>query len=523
MRRRRQAGFSYIEVLVGIIVLGIVAAGIAEGLAQSSLLIGKSKADTIAHNIAAAELDQAHRMAYDDLGVVGGNPPGLIPASRTATQSGQTFTIATNVAYVDDQALGQPKNYVNYKKVSVTVTPATGTTAPVTQSTLVAPPSIGAIAGKATAVVTVIDSSTAEPLAGVQVTVDQSTSPARTATTDANGQVVFAGLEPSAIPPTDPRYQYRLTAARTGYVTHASTSPDVMQQHLAAKQTWNATIKMFKPATVTVRLRDKATGAWVTEAATATLETAAPVRVESIFGTTGQFSFTQIAGVPIEPGQYTVKVQPDCYTPVTLPAAAMPAGYPSTTTHVVDVDLDGLPHGYLDVRIVDDVNGSVIPGARVQVLGGDKGIQPVIRAVDANGWVHYCLEPTNSIKYVVAGAASGYATASVLVQVAANATTSMEVRLRRVVNSCGIRLDARTPNKLVRLRGTGSTVYDQYQPTSSAPGAGFGTAFFPSLLPGTYLAYVENGFVAGDINWSPSAGKAVSCIAGNPDRAYRVP
>ena len=523
MTRRRQAGFSYIEVLVGIIILGLVAVGIAEGLAQSSLLIGHSKADTIAHNVAAAQLDQAHRIDYDDLGTVAGNPPGIIPPTQTVVQSGQSFTVATRVDYVDDQALGQPKNFVNYKKVAVTVTPVTGKTAAVTQSTLVAPPSIGAIAGKATAIVTVLDSKTDQPLQGVQVTIDQSTSPARTAPTDANGQVVFAGLDPSAIPPTDPKYQYRLTAVANGYVTHDSTSPDVMQQHLASKQTWNATIKMFKPTTINVRLRDKATGALITEAATTQIETAAPVQVESQFGTTGQFSFTQISGDPIEPGQYTVKVQPDCYKPVTLPPADMPTGYPANTTQTVTIDLEGLPHGYLDVRVVNDVNGQPIGGAKVQVQGGDKGIQPVIRTVDTNGWVHYCLEPTNNIKYVVSGAASGFATSSVLVQVKPNTTSSIEVRLRPVTNACGIRLDARAANKLVRLRGTGTNTYDQFQPTSSLAGAGFGTVLFPSLLPGTYLAYVENGFLNGDINWSPSAGKAVACVAGNPDLKYRVP
>jgi type II secretory pathway pseudopilin PulG len=522
-RRRRQEGFSYIEILVGILVLGLVAAGLAQGLAQSSLLIGKSKADSIADKVAAAELDQAHRIDYDDLGTVGGNPPGIIPASQTKTVSGQKFTVDTLVQYVDDPALGQPKNYVNYKKVVVTVTPVAGTTKPLTQSTVVAPPSIGAIAGKATAVVTVVDAKTGLKLQGVAVTIDQSTSPPRTAPTDANGQVVFAGLEPSAIPPTDPKYKYRLSAAFTGYVTHSSTAPDVMQQHLAAKQTWNATIKMFKPVTIQVNLKDSATGKPVVEAATTTVETDAPVQVESLFGTTGTFVFAQIAGKPIEPGQYVVKVQPDCYKAVTLPPADMPVGYPANTTQVVDVPLDALAHGYLDVRVVNDTNGAVIPGAKIQIMGGDKGLAPVIRGVDVNGWVHYCLPPTVSVRYVVSAAASGFATSSVLATVVGNTTTSMEIRLRPVANSCGIRLDAKVPNKFVRLRGAGGIVFDQYLQTSSLTDGSFGTAYFPNLLPGDYLAYIENGFVNGDVNWSPSAGKGVKCIAGNQDKKYFIP
>jgi type II secretory pathway pseudopilin PulG len=523
VRRRSQAGFSYVEILVGIMVLGLVAVGLAQGLAQSSILIGRSKVDSIAHNLAAAELDNARRMAYDDLGTVGGNPPGVLPASTTKTVSGVSFTVATDVRYVDDQALGQPRNYVNYKKVTVTVTATTARTQPVTQTTIVAPPSIGAIAGKATAVVTVVDSYTGAPLPGVQVTIDGSTSPTRTGITDANGQVVLAGLEPSALSPSDPKYAYRLSAALSGYVTHPSTSPEAMQQHLAAKQTWNATIKMFKPTTIQVSLRDRATGNRIAEAATTTIQTTGPVRAESQFGTTGAFTFTQIAGAPIDPGQYVVDVQPDCYQPVKLPPAQMPEGYPATTTQLVEVDLVGLPHGYLDLRVVDDRTGAPLRSAQVQVQGGDKQIAPVIRTVDANGWVHYCLQPTSSIKYVVSAATAGYAASSMLVTVLRDHTTSIEIRLRPVRNSCGIRLDAGVPNKLVRLRDKAGTSFDGYQPTSPLPGSGYGTAYFPSLMPGDYLAYYENGFVGGDINWSPGAGKPVRCVAGNQDLRYTIP
>ena len=54
---------------------------------------------------------------------MGGSPPGLIPASTTKTVNDVQYTIATDVEYVDDPALGQPQTYVNYKRVTVTVTP----------------------------------------------------------------------------------------------------------------------------------------------------------------------------------------------------------------------------------------------------------------------------------------------------------------------------------------------------------------------------------------------------------------
>jgi type II secretory pathway pseudopilin PulG len=529
-RHRRQAGFSYIEVLVGILVLGLVAAGLAQGLAQSSLLLGRSKADSIAHKVAAAELDQAHRIDYDDLGTVAGNPPGIIPSSTTKTVSNQKFKIDTTVSYVDDQALGQPKNYVNYKKVVVTVTPLAGTTKAVTQSTLIAPPSIGAIAGKATAIVTVVDSRFTDiELAGVSVTIDQSTSAPRTGVTDANGQVIFAGLEPSAIPPLDPKYKYRLTSAYPGYVTHSSTLPADMQQHLAAKQTWNATIKMFKPTTIKVNLYDKSkrpAAVKIIEAALTTIETDAPVQVESQFDVDGAFTFTQLSARPIEPGNYTIKVQPDCYKAVTLPPADMPLGYPATTTHTVDIDLEPLPHAYLDVRVMDPgptssaADDFVIPGASVQVSGGPSGLSPINRFTGA-GAAHYCLPPSvPTSKYIVSGIADGYVSQNVLVE-ATGAPQTLTLFLVPVPNSCGISLNAGVANKWVRLVGSTYTVSPDTKQTSSLSGVQFGKAYFPNLMAGTYTAYIERGFSStGAVTWSP--GVVVTCTAGIQNKVIPI-
>ncbi|MBY0397488.1 MAG: hypothetical protein K2X91_13620, partial [Thermoleophilia bacterium] len=182
-RRARQAGFSYMEVLIGIAVLALVAGGLAQGLASTSGSLGASKVQSTATKIAAAKADQAHRMPYEDLGLQGGSPPGEIPALVVERVEGIDYEVATDVEYVDDPALGQPRTYVNYKKVTITVTPRTEGGSPYTQTTIVAPPAIGAIAGKATIIVTVIDALTDQPITGAPVTVDRSTSPTQTRST----------------------------------------------------------------------------------------------------------------------------------------------------------------------------------------------------------------------------------------------------------------------------------------------------------------------------------------------------
>ncbi len=314
----RQAGFSYIEILVGILILAIVAGGIAQGLATTSASLGTSKIDQTAVKLATSELDRAHRMDYEDVGISGGSPPGIFAATSTTTVGPTGYTIDRDVVYVDDPALGQPQTYVNYKKVTVTVTPQAQRAHPYTSSTLVAPPAIGAIAGKSTIIVTVIDALTDQPVSGAPVTADKSTSPTQTRTTGADGKVVFAGLEPSAISASDPKYKYRLTVGLTDpWVTHPDSVPAVAQQHLTASQTWTTTLKVFKRATVTANLRDAGTGQLITERSEVTVTTPGPdVLSDGQDGFTGTFTFAALQSKPIQPSasNFTIVAQADCYT-----------------------------------------------------------------------------------------------------------------------------------------------------------------------------------------------------------------
>ena len=102
----RQAGFSYIEILVGILILAIVAGGIAQGLAATSMSLGTSKVDTTAVKLATSELDRAHRMDYEDVGLSGGSPPGTLLATSNTVVGTTTYKIDRDVVYVDDPALG---------------------------------------------------------------------------------------------------------------------------------------------------------------------------------------------------------------------------------------------------------------------------------------------------------------------------------------------------------------------------------------------------------------------------------
>lgn len=514
----RQAGFSYIEILVGILLLAIVAGGIAQGLAATSMSLGTSKVDTTAVKLATSELDRAHRMDYEDLGISGGSPPGVLLASSNTVVGTTTYKIDRVVDYVDDPALGQPQTYVNYKKVSVTVTPQVPRSHAYTQTTLVAPPAIGAIAGKSTIIVTLIDALTDQPVAGAPITVDKSTSPTQTRSTGADGKVVFAGLEPSAISATDPKYKYRLTVGLNDpWVTHADSVPALAQQHLTASQTWTTTLKVYKRATIQVNLRDVATGQFITERSEVDVTTPGPdVLSDDLEGYTGAFTFNTLVSKPIMPSEsnFTVVAQADCYQ-TTQAQRPVPTGYPSNTTEVFNFAMTRVPSGYLDVTVRSTATGNpVIPGAQVQVSGGQNNLAPRVRTADANGFVRFCLDPSGTANYVVSVAQPGYGAGSLLATVLQNQTTPLTVFLVPSSNTGTIRLNAGASNKLVRLQALAGT-YDASQNTNTS-----GRADFTGLAAGSYMAYIATGFSGGNPTWSP--GKVVTAFAGATTQ-YSVP
>ena len=528
-RRSRREGFSYIEILVGIVILAIVAGGIAQGLAQTSSALGTSKVETTANKIASSTLDRAHRLPYKDVGITGGSPPGVIAASEDTVVGTVTYRVDTTIDYVDDPALGQPQTYVNYKKVVVRVTPETNKARPITATTLVAPPAIGAIAGKSTIVVSVIDALTDEPVADAPITADLSTSPTQTRTTGPDGKVVFAGLEPSAIPTNDPKYKYRLTVGLGApWVTHPDSAPAIAQQHLTASQTWTTTLKVFKRATININLRDSATGQLITERSEVLVSTPGPdVLSESQEGTTGAYTFTELADREIQPSTsaFSVAAVADCYVDASQ-QRPVPVGYPTNTSETFNFSMVRAPSGYLDVTVRSTSAGNPpIAGAQVQVSGGQANIPARVRTTSAAGTVRFCLPPSGTASYVVSAARAGYGAGSILANVALGQTTPLTMFLQPG-NTGTLTLSAGSSNKLVRVQALVGT-YDASQTTNSqsvrvgSPRQTYaGLADFTGLAVGNYYAYIAVGFSGGNPTWS--TGKLVSVTSGG-QTYVRVP
>lgn len=452
-RRDREAGFTIIEVLISIVVLGVVAAGLAQGLALSSALIGDSRIESMATSLASAELERAQAMPYDAVGVVGGNPPGTIPASRVETVRGRDFTIAWRVRFVDDTALGQPQTGINYKGVEVTVTPeAPDDGSAVTETSIVAPPAFGAIAGKATVTATVTDPFTETPtvMPNVAVTLDGSTSATRTDNTDATGAVAFAGLLPSADDPGNPQYAYRLSAALNGYVVR--TPADQLTKHLAPSERWGPVpIEIFKPATIGVTVRDGRTGGLVTRASQVTVATPDPVRTATRTGTSGTFDFDEIDGGPIEPSRsnFTVTATAYCYSGSASQQEPVPAAYPTSMRQNFELTLQPLTE--LAVTVVRAGTATPLAGASVSLSGGDSDVPAETVSTDASGVARFCVPPTSTAAYVAYVTAPGHGAGTRPVAVGDPPSASTRLDLVAGPDTATVRVTHPSSNRRVRL------------------------------------------------------------------------
>jgi hypothetical protein len=514
-KRLRQAGFMYLEVLLGILLLAIVAGGVIEGFAAASSQIGKTRLDVVASKIALQRLEDIRNMSYASIGTVGGNPPGTIPATQTQTVNGTTYTVQTSVKYVDDPASGQPHTFVDYKSVSIVVTPQLTVGLPVTESTVVAPPNYASMAGLSTAVVTVVDAVTLQPLPNMTVTIGGGPSATRTDLTSANGAVVFAGLTPNPTSTGNPQYNYTAQVTQAGYATDPTTAPSVTTAHLSASQTWQVTIKVFAPATLGVNLVDSVTGSPITNFSTVTVTAPAPQSVtDTQSGLTGTYSFTTLQGQVIEPSlsAFGITATADCYASQTL-NTPVPAGYPNLTSQTVTFNMVSQGGGHLNATVLNNSTGQPIAGAQVQISGGQGNLAPVVRTTDSNGNVTFCELASGSTNYTVAAGASGYGSGSLSAAITDNGTTSVTLKL--VAGATGtIRLTTTTSNLLVRLKASAGT-YDVSQYTNSSR-----FADFINLAPGTYTAYVATSVSSGNPIWS--SGKSVTAQSGKT-LSYSVP
>ena len=218
------AGFTMVETLVALAVIGMFFASIALILQQVLDNIGQSRVRAIALSLAQEKMEVIRNLPYTNVGTIGGIPQGPIAQTENVTINSLEFTVTTSVVYIDDPFDGlAPADLINtdYKRARVDV--SWGGTfrsrVPVAFVTNVAPKGIEMIEGGGTLFLQVFDSN-ALPVPNATITIDNTAviPEIHTSTlTNANGLVVLPGA-PACI------VCYVVSVTRGGYSTDRTYS-----------------------------------------------------------------------------------------------------------------------------------------------------------------------------------------------------------------------------------------------------------------------------------------------------------
>ncbi len=222
LRTKDSNGFTFIETLVALGVLGIFFAAIAMIVQQVLMNIGESRVRATAVALAQEKMEIVRNLPYASVGTSGGIPQGALPQTEVLTVNGLPFTIKTSVIYVDDPFdTIAPSDLINtdYKRVRVEITweGAYPSRTPLAFVTNIVPKGVETIVGGGTMYIQVFDSN-AQPIANATVTIDNTvvTPAIHTQTlTNSNGLIVLPGA-PACVT------CYSISVTKSGYSTDST-------------------------------------------------------------------------------------------------------------------------------------------------------------------------------------------------------------------------------------------------------------------------------------------------------------
>ncbi len=430
----REHGFTIVETLMAGVILLILATGIAGVLTSSIAANTVARERTVAQQCANDQIEQIRRKAYDNVGLVSGNPPGTVNPTA-ACGNGLAATATLTISFVDDPTPTSYTAAANYKKVTVTVTRDRDGKQLARFSTYVAPEGRAPFGGINNAIInaTVIDLGVNQPYVGATVNLSNGPSANRSDVTDSSGSVSFAALTPNPTTGAQAYYDLTVTAA-AGYETlptdipPGTATPPATASHiqLAPAQTSNTSIQIFKPATINLVLVDAGGSPYTAGAALQiTSSYTGATTTDSVASGSSGKTLTLLAGNKIIPGAtYTVEGRTTtglCAMPAASPVPA--SGYPGNTTGTFTLQFTPCPTGTLDVHV--DQVGLDVPGATVDVTGGPNNIS-MTGTTDANGDVSFTVPEGTG--YTVTATKSGQS-ANTNAAVTAGSTTSVTVTL----------------------------------------------------------------------------------------------
>ena len=237
--RIKKTGFTLIETLLAIGIFTIIALGIYFSYSNILDVIISSQAGIVSISVIDNELEIIRNMKYEDVGILGGSPAGLLQAEKTVQQSGATFLVKTFVRNIDDPfdgTIGGAPNDLapaDYKLVEIDLScPLCPRFNPRIITTRVAPLNLEGSTENGALFINVFDSA-GEPISGANIhIVNDSVSPTININdiTGVNGSLQLIDIATSSA-------KYEITVSKASYsgdrtyLPGAPTNPNPLKPH----------------------------------------------------------------------------------------------------------------------------------------------------------------------------------------------------------------------------------------------------------------------------------------------------
>jgi len=216
---RLRSGQTLIATLIGIAIFLILANALFTLVRGSFSLISFNRARITARHLAEEKVEFIRNLPYNNVGTSGGIPSGTIPQEETVTQNGLSFTVKTDIIYVDDPFDNTVPNDLlptDYKRVRVEVSwggAASSRNNPFVLVTDISPKGVENTSGGGVLSVFVIDAN-GQPVSQADVSIVASSSPSVNLSlqTADNGRLILPGA------PTC-KTCYRITVSKSGFST----------------------------------------------------------------------------------------------------------------------------------------------------------------------------------------------------------------------------------------------------------------------------------------------------------------
>lgn len=465
---KKEKGSSLLEVIIALTVLSVILLSLIPVFANVARNTAFAKQRTVGYNLAVQELEKIKSLEYDEVGLVGGNPNGVVTADKDIPKDGISYHARTRIRWKDDpddSLSPTDQDPRDYKLATVDVTwSQSGLNKSVSVSTIITRQSFDQISTGGNIKVIAKDN---DQLLVEDTKVNITTGPSSPITdyTDEMGESFFAMLSPS-----EAEGDYSVAVEKNGYVVHPQMQ--VLTTTVSNNETRILEFLLDRPGFLAVDLVDDETGQPIDEPSHLTLN----------------FSGTTI-DLDDPDGVFTTQSLFPGIWEVTGSSSTHESSSPQTVeisrnnTESLTIRLTKKQKGNLHLQVFDNSTQDAIPDASVAITNVSSG-EVINTTTNIQGILEIQLIQA---EYDVEVSKSGYTTQTQRVVIDHPGNTHVDMYLNPTVTLGSILVrtigydNLPRPNILVRVAGPS---YDRQAYTDSN-----GEAVFANLNAGRYTVY----------------------------------